>query len=1089
MRKSLFRLLGVLTVLALLVSVLPIGLAAQPPMPEDKPIQLAKQGSFKPTDAPNPIDYRRLRQREQLLMQGRTAEAAALAKTGEDKVLVLLVEFAGTDTATWNPGDVWDPIGDPAPVDFEDYGDCSGIITETMEFTYSGPLHNELPKPTSKEHLGYNFVWTEDFSRDHYQEMLFGDGVVLEYTMDDGEEVYFDLHGSSMRTYFEEQSKGMYTVEGDVLGWLQVPHSEAWYGADYCPGGRSAGYSPIADGAFPEGADPRNLVMDAFDAALAAYPGHDWAQYDQNGDGMLDRVMVVHAGNGEEDFADLLTESGVGEHAIWSHSWTVWPYYDLGDTGLQVGPYTMMPENGSIDVFAHEFAHNLGTIDLYAYGPGDTSAGFWSLMADAAGGFPYGMVPPGLDPWQKYLLGWNDPVVLNTLSPDAEIMLGQASSPPEGTEDSVLINLPPQIDQPVPPADGEYTWYSGRENWLDAQLTLAAPWDFTEAVSPTLTFKTFYDIEEGWDFGFVQASTDGETWVSLPGTTTTEDTDPDCYFVDELPGYTGYSGDWLDETVDLSGFAGEASVWIRFRYETDPYTLGQGWYIDAISVTDGEAVLFSDDVESVNGTWIVDGWTRTDGYVAYPHYYLAEWRNASGFDEGLVTGFRGVKDFGMLVWYRNLKYTANEIFDHLAEGPAYGPKGACLLIDAHPDPWRMPSSEYVNEAANTSGRAQMRDAAFGLRDTLPFRYSPLEHMAGEEYGSKPAVPAFHDSLGYYPGLEYVQRGPSDTRIQWFTVDWDASVVIPARGHYGIAPPEYTEGEPLRFGGEPYPGGLSAWWWYPAGVGYGGSTGNPGENAYGVHIKVLEEAQDLSWGKVHVWNNTDTVLGEMTVDKEMAVPGDILTYELKLKDTASAKSLSTIDIPIPAGTTFVPGSLTGAQFVLDTAHAELHDRGRVLWGGKAGGRALHALDAAITYQVQINDDTIGSVENEALVTIEGHRSYSLKTATTLPFVTVTLDAPSYVGTRAPIRYTISITNEGVGALQDVGVAASWTGGAYIIHPNPDSWMIDSLEPGETWTKEFSLWTFSTATGDVVTMVEVSHPWIEATYASATTTVVR
>ena len=39
----------------------------------------------------------------------------------------------------------------------------------------------------------------------------------------------------------------------------------------------------------------------------------------------------------------------------------------------------MMPENGGIGVFAHEYAHNLGAMDLYAYGNGDTSAGFWTL--------------------------------------------------------------------------------------------------------------------------------------------------------------------------------------------------------------------------------------------------------------------------------------------------------------------------------------------------------------------------------------------------------------------------------------------------------------------------------------------------------------------------------------------------------------------------------------------------------------------------------------------------------------------------------------------------------------------------------------
>jgi immune inhibitor A len=1093
MRKALLKGLALLTVLTVLLSLIPAALSAQPPVPEDKPVQLAKPRYFKPKDMPNPFEYKRLRKREQLLMEGRTAEAAALAKTGSDRILVILVEFGGTDTATWNPGDTWDPIGDPAEVDFDDYGDCSSIITETMEFTYSGPLHNELPKPTSHDHPGYNAIWTEDFSRQHFEDMLFGDGVFIEYTMENGQDVTIDLSGYSMRQYYEEQSKGMYTVEGDVIGWVQVPHSEAWYGADMCPGARSAGYSRIADGNFPDGGDERSLVRDAIDACVAAYPDFDWAQYDADGDGLLNHVMLVHAGYGEEENTTLLVESGVGEHAVWSHSWTVWPYHDIGDTGLQIGPYTMMAENGTVGLFAHEFSHDLGTIDLYAYGPGETSAGFWSLMADDwGGGWPQSAVPPGLDPWHKYLLGWNDPVVLNTMSSMTEVMVGQACMPPEGTDDSVLINLPPQIEQPIPPAGGEYMWYSGADNWLDAKLTMAAPLDFTDAVSPTLTFNTFYDIEEGWDFGFVQASTDGgETWTSLPGTTTTDEHDPDCYFIEELPGYSGFSGEWLEETVDLTDYAGESEVLIRFRYETDPYTLGMGWYLDDITVTSGEEVVFFDDAETRNGQWVVEEWVRTDGYVTFPHYYLAEWRNACGFDSGLVSGRYNIKDFGMLLWYRNFKYTSNEPFNYGADGPAFGPKGACMLVDAHFEPWRSSTSDYVNEAANLHGRIQMRDAAFGLRDTQPFQVTERWRMGNpdEQFGSRPAVPVFHDSLGYYPGLEYVQRGPEDERIQWFSKDWDASAVVPATRHYGIAPPEYPEGEPLRFGGEPYPGGRSAWWWYPQGVGFAGSTGNPGEDCYGVHIEVIEEAEDLSWGKLKVWNDTDTFLGWMKVDKEKALPGDVLTYEVLIKDAASAKALTSVDIPIPEGTAFVEGSLTGARFVVDQAHSDLHDSGRILWGGRSGGNPLHMPDAHITYQVRVDSDAVGAVMNEALVTVDGRHSYSLKAMTKLPFVTVELEAPSYAGTRSPIRYRISVTNESVGTLTDVDVAASWTGGAYILYPSPDAWAIDSLAAGETWTMGFTLWTFSTATGEVATTIEVSHPWIETTMAGTSTAIIR
>jgi immune inhibitor A len=1091
MRKALFKGFAVLMIVALLVAVIPAAVAAKPPEPEADELTPAQAKQFKPIDVPNAIDYKRLQQREDLLLQGRAAEAAALAKTGSDKILVILVEFAGTDTVTWNPGDIWDPIGNP-DADDADAGDCSNIITEATEFSYTGPLHNELPRPESTTDRAYNSIWTTDFSRQHYWDLIFGDGAYSQYTTVDGTPVTIDLRGYSVRQYFEEQSKGMYTIDGDVVGWVQVPHSEAWYGADACPGARSYGNSGLADGYFPSDEGPADLVVDAIDAVVAANPNFDWAQYDLNGDGTIDRLMIVHAGYGEEESPILLKRTN-GEFAIWSHSSSVYPAHDIGSTGIKVGPYIIMPENGLAGVFSHEFAHNLGCIDLYAYDAGEPSSGFWTLMNDDwGGGWPDASVPMGIDPWHKYLLGWNDPVVLNTMSEETAVMLGQACAPGEGTEDSVIINLPPQMEQPVPPAGGMYMFYGGKSNYRDAKLTLAAPWDFTAAVSPTLTFKGWYDIEEGWDFGFVQVSTDGgTTWTSLPGTTTTSDHDPDCYFVDELPGYTGYSGGWLEETVDLTAYAGAAQVWLRFRYETDPATLGMGWFVDDIQVADGTTVLFSDDAEGTASKWVIENWTHTDGYFIYPHYYIAEWRNACGFDAGLTFGRYKIKDFGMLLWYRNTKYASEEIYYNLADSPAFGTKGACMLIDAHFEPWRYSTSGYVNEVANIYARIESRDAAFGLRDTEPFHVDPrmLFGNTDEEFPSRPAASAFHDSLGYYPGLEYVPRGPGDSRMIWSTKQWDASAVVPAPADYGVAPLEYPVDSPLRFGGVASSGGRSGWWWYPTGVGYGGTTGNPGENNYGVHIKVVEEADDLSWGKVAIWNNTDTFLGEMTVDKAKAAPGDVLTYEVHIKDSASTSTLTTIDIPIPKGTEYVEGSLQGAQFMKDPlSRRSLEDRGRIVWGGRVGGKVLHTADAHITYQVKVDELAVGPITNEAVVYIKGGRSYSLKATTRLPWVTAALTAQPVVGNREPIRYQISVTNESGATLQNVNVDATWIGGAYPIWPDPTSWVIPSLGPGATWTKDFTLWTFSLATGQVVTTITVTHPWIETTTTSATTTIV-
>jgi len=67
---------------------------------------------------------------------------------------------------------------------------------------------------------------------------------------------------------------------------------------------------------------------------------------------------------------------------------------------------------------------------------------------------------------------------------------------------------------------GNYSWWSNRGDDADATLTRA--FDLRNADSPKLTFSTWYDIEDGWDYLYVQVSEDGgKTWKILPGKYTT----------------------------------------------------------------------------------------------------------------------------------------------------------------------------------------------------------------------------------------------------------------------------------------------------------------------------------------------------------------------------------------------------------------------------------------------------------------------------------------------------------------------------------------------------------------------------------------
>jgi immune inhibitor A len=123
----------------------------------------------------------------------------------------------------------------------------------------------------------------------------------------------------------------------------------------------------------------------------------------------------------------------------------------------------------------------------------------------------------------------------------------------------------------------------------------------------TLTFDTKYDIEQYWDFAFVQVSTDGGyTWTSLANASTTDLHDPSAYptIVANLPGLTGTQADWVNMSFDLSAYAGQ-DILIAFRYLTDWSTSQAGWFIDNVAVdgsliSDGsDASVFKDITEIV----------------------------------------------------------------------------------------------------------------------------------------------------------------------------------------------------------------------------------------------------------------------------------------------------------------------------------------------------------------------------------------------------------------------------------------------------------------------------------------------------------
>ena len=149
----------------------------------------------------------------------------------------------------------------------------------------------------------------------------------------------------------------------------------------------------------------------------------------------------------------------------------------------------------------------------------------------------------------------------------------------------------------------------------------------------TLKFYSNYDTEKNYDFAYVEVydHTTG-LWCTLQGTKTTltvnvegtnnpncpDEFEPATYLANgKWYGFTGNSGGWYQETMDLTPFQGH-TIDLYFTYWTDPYTLGAGWYIDNIQIV---GTSFYDDVEGVTGWTIYNvpsdaGWYITTGVYA-----------------------------------------------------------------------------------------------------------------------------------------------------------------------------------------------------------------------------------------------------------------------------------------------------------------------------------------------------------------------------------------------------------------------------------------------------------------------------------------
>ncbi|RLV79380.1 immune inhibitor A domain-containing protein [Streptomyces rapamycinicus] len=656
-----------------------------------------------------------------------------LAREKTDKIFTILVEFGDkVDDTT-----MYDPDGDGPKPPVKKYGGDPG------------PAHNTIGRPDRAD--DNSTAWQKDYNRQHFQDLYFSK----------------DKKKESLRKYYEKQSSGRYSVDGEVSDWVKVDWNEARYGSNYCGDTNCANaWDLIRDGVNQWAKDQKAAGRtDAqIKADLAKYDQWDRYDYDADGnfnepDGYIDHFQIVHAGEDES------AGGGVqGENAIWAHRWYAYGTdagksgpggnksggTQIGDTGIWVGDYTMQPENGGLGVFAHEYGHDLGLPDEYdTTGKGESSVAYWSLMSAGSwlgtGKDAIGDLPGDMNAWDKLQLGW-----LNYASAKA----GKKSTHTLGVAEyntknkqALVVELPAKAvtTEVVAPAEGSKQWWSGMGD--DLKNTLTRSVDLTGKSKASLDLQGWWDIEENYDYLYAEVSTDGgANWTPVDGTADGKAIPRDA---GDKPALTGTSGAYKKLSFPLDAYAGK-KIDLRFRYQTDGGVAQKGFAADAITLTADGAPVFSDGAEGDDNGWTANGFSRIGGSFTkdYPQYYLAENRQYVSYDTTLKTGPYNfgwassrpnwVEHFpyqnGLLIWQWDTSQPDNNVGVHPGSG-------LILPIDAHP------AAEKWADGALMRNRIQAYDSPFSRLPSDGFTL----HNDGKaaKVKPKPGIPVFDDHKGTY----------------------------------------------------------------------------------------------------------------------------------------------------------------------------------------------------------------------------------------------------------------------------------------------------------------------------------------------------
>lgn len=522
------------------------------------------------------------------------------------------------------------------------------------------------------EYLDFKFM-TEN-PHDYFEEMLNKEG--------------FDLYGGtgSCKDYFRDNSGGQFTPHFDMYGPVTLMKARSYYG-------RNDAY----------GTDMHAEQM-CVDAIKILDPDVDFSKYDNDGDGILDNVYVIYAGQGEASYGS--------EDTVWPHSWTLTQAgIKLTVDGVDVNRYACSNEwqedrPDGIGTFCHEFSHVMGLPDLYnTKMMSDCTPDRYSVLDYG----PYnndGCTPPAYGLFERNALGWCEPEMIEgPIDGKLEHILdsnhGYIIPTSRDTEFFLLENRQQSGWDKYIPGHGMLIWH------IDYNMSR---W-ISNTVNNDYNHQ-YVDVEEAIGFyGTTDAIQEGYTFPGSANVTSFTD--------DTKPGMATWSGERLElpitEITETDGVirflvagGGQEAIETPVPFKAEEIEKGESYFVAAwepvenaldyevsvYAINQGVALTSTCDMGTDKTLTLAEGWTSntTDSYNTTSNYGEASPSLKFGTDSTwlLSPSFDG--NVTEISFWRKGQNTTNSMLDVLglvgdkwqtiySDVPTAGKSGTILVTD------------------------------------------------------------------------------------------------------------------------------------------------------------------------------------------------------------------------------------------------------------------------------------------------------------------------------------------------------------------------------------------------------------------------